>query len=175
MLASVTAIFDRAGDVAAGDFASGLRAMGPVLRTAVLHTVVPLYLIVPMLVVLSATVMLRGIPFAVDPIAPRMENINPAEGFKRLFKLKSLIELLKSLVKMLLLATAVDLVLMGGLQALVLVPTCGLGYAAAFHALLTRLVATACLLFLVAGLIDVGLQRWWLRARPADERHRGKA
>src|SRR5579859_4134476 len=161
MLAGATAMFDRAGDVAAGDFATGLRAMGPVLRAAALHMVVPLYLIVPLLVVLSAMVMLRGIPFAVDPIAPRMENINPAEGFKRLFKLKSLIELLKSLIKMSLLGTAIVLVLMGGLQALMLVPACGLNCAGnLFHALLTRLVATACLLFLVAGLIDVGLQRW---------------
>lgn len=161
MITTAETMFDKAGDVAAGDLAVGLAAIGATVRSAVLHIPAPFYLIGPVLVVLSAMVMLRGIPFSIDPVTPKFENINPAEGFKRLFKLKSLLELVKSVLKVLLLGTTVLLVLAAGLRALVLVPACGFGCVpGVFHSLVTPLFATSCLLFVVTGLLDVGLQRW---------------
>lgn len=40
-----------------------------------------------------------GFLFTVDPIAMRLSRLNPIEGFKRIFSLKGLIELLKALIK----------------------------------------------------------------------------
>jgi flagellar biosynthesis protein FlhB len=40
-----------------------------------------------------------GFVFAVDPLTPRIERINPLEGFKRMFSLQGLVELVKSLLK----------------------------------------------------------------------------
>ncbi len=40
-----------------------------------------------------------GFLFSVDPIKPKLSKINPIEGFKKLFSIKSLVELFKSLAK----------------------------------------------------------------------------
>jgi type III secretion protein U len=155
------AMFNEAGEVAAGDFATGLGAMAAALSASARRIVLPFYLLIPLLIVLSAMVMLRGIPFAFDPITPKADNINPVEGLKRLFKLKSLIELVKSLVKMLLLGTAVVLVLASGLQTLVLLPACGMACVpGAVRGIALPLLGAAAGLFLVVGLADAGLQHW---------------
>ncbi len=158
------AMFTAAGDAAGGDFALGLRAVGGAVRTAVLAGVVPVLGLVPALVVLSALVMLRGVPFATDPITPKFENVSPVEGFKKLFKLRTLIELVKSLVKVAVLGAILLCLLAGGVNALVLAPGCGLGCVrGVFAALIGPLLGATCVLFLVAGLADVGLQGWLFR------------
>jgi flagellar biosynthetic protein FlhB len=40
-----------------------------------------------------------GFIFTLDPLTPKMERVNPFEGFKRMFSLQGLVELVKSLVK----------------------------------------------------------------------------
>lgn len=40
-----------------------------------------------------------GFVFASDPLSPKLERINPLEGFKKIFSLQGLVELLKSLLK----------------------------------------------------------------------------
>jgi flagellar biosynthetic protein FlhB len=40
-----------------------------------------------------------GFVFAADPLSPKVERINPLEGFKRMFSLQGLVELVKSLIK----------------------------------------------------------------------------
>jgi type III secretion protein U len=161
ILVDSTAMFEKAADVAAGDFTLGLAALMPVIGHAAMQAVLPLLVLVPLLVVLSSIVMLQGIPFAIDPIAPKMEKINPAEGFKRLFQMRSLIELVKSLVKLALIVTAFCVILAYGLNMLVLTPSCGMDCVrSVFHRLSIPLFSTAAGLFVLAGMIDVGLQRW---------------
>jgi type III secretion protein U len=167
MLASVTivaaaaAMFEKAGDIAAGDFDSGLASMAPVIAHAATQSLLPLLVLVPALVVLGSIVMLQGVPFSTDPISPKMEKINPIEGFKRIFKIRSLIELIKSLVKTAVIVAAFVAVLAGGLNALVLSPSSGLdAEIAVLHTLAMPLFGVAALLFLVAGGADIGLQKW---------------
>lgn len=155
------AMFEAAGNVAAGDFATGLRVVSAAVTQAALRSVLPLLVLGPVLVVIASMVMLRGVPFSTDPLVPRMEKINPAEGFKRLFRLRSLVELVKSLVKMVLVAVLAVVVLAGGLNALMQVPSCGVGcIQGVVRALGVPLLAGVAGVFVVAGLIDVGLQRW---------------
>lgn len=161
IVTAATAMIDTAGDVAAGDFHSGLARLAPVIRHAAAGVLLPLLLLVPALAVLAAMVTLGGIPFSMDPISPKLEKINPVEGFKRLFKLHALIELIKSLVKTVVIAAAFVAVLAGGLKALVLAPSSGLdAEIAVLHVLAIPLFSTAAVLFLVAGAADVGLQKW---------------
>jgi type III secretion protein U len=161
IVAASIAMFETAGNVAAGDFAFGLHAITGAVAQAALRSVLPLLVLGPVLVVLASIVMLQGIPFAIDPLVPRAEKINPAEGFKRLFKLRSFVELAKSLVKLLLIAALTLVVLAGGLNALIQVPSCGIGCVpSVLHALSLPLLSGVAAVFLIAGLIDVGLQRW---------------
>jgi len=46
-----------------------------------------------------AEAMQTGFVFAADPLSPKIERVNPLEGFKRMFSLQGFIELLKSILK----------------------------------------------------------------------------
>ncbi|WP_158921275.1 EscU/YscU/HrcU family type III secretion system export apparatus switch protein [Acidisphaera sp. S103] len=164
IVAACVIMFETAGQVAAGDFTAGLQATSDVVMVAAVRAVLPLLVLVPLLVVLASIVMLQGIPFAVDPLLPRMERINPAEGFNRLFSVRSVIEVAKSLVKLVLITTLAVTVLAGGLNALVRLPGCGMDCVpGVMHALTLPLFMGVGTVFLIAGLIDVGLQRWLFR------------
>lgn len=159
--AAALSMFATAGDVGAGDFATGLRAELASIEHAALSSVIPVLVLCPLLVVVTALVTMQGIPFSVDPLIPRAEKINPAEGFKRLFKLRSLVELAKSLVRMLLIVVLTVGVLAVGLNALVLMPSCGMGCMPdELRALGLPWLAAILLIFLTTGAADVGLQRW---------------
>jgi type III secretion protein U len=164
IVTTATAMIDTAGDVAAGDFDRGLDRLLPVIRHAATGVVLPLLILVPTLAVVSAIVVLGGVPFSTDPISPKLEKISPIEGFKRIFKMHALIELIKSLVKTTVIAAAFVAVLAGGLKALVLAPAAGLdAEIALLRALAMPLFGTAAMLFLVAGAADAGLQQWLFR------------
>jgi type III secretion protein U len=161
IVAATAAMFETAGNVAAGDFTLGLSAIFASIMHAALWSVLPMLILGPMLVVIASIAMLQGIPFATDPLIPRAEKINPAEGFKRLFKLRSLVEVIKSLIKMVLIAVLAVVVLAAGLNALVQVPSCGVGcIGGVLRALALPLLGGVALVLVLAGLIDIGLQRW---------------
>jgi len=164
MFSAMTAMLDQAGQAASGDFEAGMRMIGDAAQAAALRTVAPVWVAVPGLAVLAAIIGMRGIPFATDPVAPKMERINPVEGLKRMFKMRALIELVKTLLKAAVLVTAIVAILAGGLQALVLAPSCGFGCAAGvFRGLFVPLAEVAAVLSLVAGGADLGLQQWLFR------------
>ena len=42
-----------------------------------------------------------GIAFSFDPLTPNLEKLDPIQGFKKIFALKQLVELIKSIMKIL--------------------------------------------------------------------------
>ena len=68
----------------------GLRAMAFVL--------LPIFGIT-FIAALLAEAAQTGFVFAVDPLTPKLERINPLEGFKRMFSMQGFVELIKSLLK----------------------------------------------------------------------------
>jgi len=68
----------------------GLQAMAFVL--------LPIFGIV-FLAALLAEALQTGFLFSMDPLSPKFERINPLEGFKKMFSLQGLVELIKSLLK----------------------------------------------------------------------------
>ncbi|MFQ3786206.1 EscU/YscU/HrcU family type III secretion system export apparatus switch protein [Halomonas sp. A29] len=130
----------------------------------VVRSVLPIIIISVVAAVLTNILIMRGPVFSVDPIKPRFERINPAEGFKRIFSARGVIEFVKSLIKMSALATAFVIVFRLGLQPLMDSPRCGFACLdGIFMALLKPLIITALVAFLVVGAIDVLMQRWLFR------------
>lgn len=110
--------------------------------------------------VIGNMIVKRGILFAIDPITPKFQRLNPAQGFKQIFSLKSLIDFLKSLLKVALLMGFLGLAILLGLNVLLNAPSCGMGCVGkAANALFKPLLVASCLLFLVIGLMDIWLQR----------------
>ncbi len=73
-----------------------LKAIFPVL----LKILLPLFLFLSLGVLLVYFVQTGGGLWATEVLTPKLERINPIEGFKRLFSLTSLFELIKSLLKL---------------------------------------------------------------------------
>lgn len=103
----------------------------------------------------------RGLVFSAEPVKPKFQHINPAQGVKRIASLRNVIEFAKGLAKVVILATAFALVLSMWLQPLFDAPACGepcLG--PVLLAVAKPLAITAALAFLAIGLIDLPIQRW---------------
>jgi flagellar biosynthesis protein FlhB len=104
--------------------------------------------------------LITGGVFSLDPLMPKLEKLNPVEGFKRLFSKKQVLELLKSTLKLGLAAYVAYSVLRGELRVVVATAraTPGLILVAA-GTILWRLGTRIAMLFGLLGIFDVWLQR----------------
>jgi type III secretion protein U len=150
-----------AADVQDHAFSEAVRELVSALFALFARTVLPLLLVVTASGVFASVMATRGFVFSLDPIKPKFENVNPATGFKRILGLKSWVELVKTVVKALLLGSALLVVLLGTWDTLVRLPVCGvkcIGFV--FGSLTKLLLGTAVGIFLAAGLADLLIQRW---------------
>lgn len=143
-----------------------------VASTALIHrvgvdvalAVVPLIGLLAAVAILGNIVVNSGFVVAVDPILPKMERLDPVAGLKRMFEVKSLVELVKSIFKVVMLGIVTYVVIRAAVQSLVEVPVCGLRCAApVFGTLLAPLLLKSAGLLLLLGGLDIGLQRWLFR------------
>lgn len=63
-----------------------------------------------------------GFLFAADPLSPKLERLNPLEGLKRIFSLQGLVELFKSLIKILIVFYIAWIAIRDDLPYLVVLP-----------------------------------------------------
>ncbi|WP_122587440.1 EscU/YscU/HrcU family type III secretion system export apparatus switch protein [Pseudomonas viridiflava] len=127
----------------------------------VLGITLPVVAVTVAAVILTNIVTMRGVVFSVEPVKPDIKRIHPGEGFKRIFAMRNLIEFLKGLVKVLLLALAFYIVGRQALQALMESSRCGAGcIESTFYLVLKPLVFTVLAAFLLVGAVDVLMQRW---------------
>jgi type III secretion protein U len=102
-----------------------------------------------------------GLPVAIDPILPKLERLDPIKGFQRILGLRGLVDLVKILLKLVLVLGVCLVLIRSTLQTLVQQPACGYGCVPAIlHGLLQPLVLACCGFFLLVGLLDIGIQRW---------------
>jgi len=79
-----------------------------------------------MMAALLANFLQVGFMFSTDPIRMQLERLNPVQGFRRIFSLRSVVEMLKSILKVLIIGYIAFLFLwknVGQLLKLVYVPT----------------------------------------------------
>ena len=131
------------------------------LTTLGLRTVVPLLVVVTAAGIFASLVATKGFLFSLEPMKLKPSNLNPVQGLKRMFGLKSWVELGKTVVKALLLGTTLFVVLLGTWNTLVRLPVCGVGCIGFVVDSLTKLLLGIAIgAFLVAGLVDLLIQRW---------------
>jgi flagellar biosynthetic protein FlhB len=99
-----------------------------------------------------------GSLFALDPLIPKLEKLNPIEGLKNLFSKKQLVELLKSTVKLAVTGYLAYGVIAGELRLIV---TTARGtpdlILAASGAILYKLTTRIAMVFMVFAIFDL----WW--------------
>ncbi len=120
----------------------------------------PFFVIMLVVAVLSS-VILGGIAFSTEAMAPKLSKLSPLKGFKRMFSVKSLVELLKTLAKFGLVGGATAVLLTSLMDDFILLNTMELhqGVSRMRDLIGWSVVLIASTLILVAA-IDVPFQIW---------------
>ncbi len=120
----------------------------------------PVVVAVTMASFLSLFLQVRGV-VAWEALAPKGERINPVEGFKRLFSLPSLVELLKSLLKLVLISLVAYLVIKKDeARVLLLIGEPVEDMARELFILSRTLVAKTIVALVALAILDFLFQRW---------------
>lgn len=110
---------------------------------------------------LMTPALMGGWSFSAKAMAPKFSKINPIKGLKRVFSLKGLMELVKALAKVLLVAGAATLLIMSLFGDLTALGSLGLkqAMAHAFNMLGWSLLVLSSVMILISA-IDVPFQLW---------------
>ena len=118
------------------------------------------FLAVNLLIALATGFAQRGFSFNTKPLVPKFERLNPAQGFQRLFAVRALVDLVKSLAKFAILAWVAWAVLEPRIPALL--GTLKLPLAASmdlFHGTVFALYRNVMLAMLLLAVADFAWQR----------------
>ncbi|WP_018606692.1 type III secretion system export apparatus subunit SctU [Uliginosibacterium gangwonense] len=119
------------------------------------------FVLVSVLMAITAILSQIGIVISFKPLEPKFDAINPANGIKRIFSLRSLIDLLKMSINGCIVASVAWLTIRSLLPLLAssayttLPDIIKIGWD-----VLIKFIAVACLLYLVIGSADYGIQHW---------------
>jgi flagellar biosynthetic protein FlhB len=133
-----------------------------VLQTAraIFKILLPLLLVV-FVAGLAGNVAQSGFLLSSEALAPKWTKLNPASGLKRLFSLRSLVELVKSITKILFVATVAYLMIK---QDLDLIPTLTQQSVLDIFAFAARVAFkicfNVCLALVLLAILDYAYQRW---------------
>lgn len=125
-----------------------LQIVGPIMLAAFLISIV-------------ANLGQVGFLFVPDAIKPKLEKINPIAGLKRIFSLRSLVELVKSLLKVTIVGYAVYSVVKGNINDLIFtVDMEPYQVFALVSSLVFKIALTAASIFLILGALDFFYQKY---------------
>jgi flagellar biosynthetic protein FlhB len=110
---------------------------------------------------LAVSILQVGFMFSGKPLAPRLEKLNPITGLSNMFNIRSLVELIKSVLKVFLCGYIVWVTLRGKMDDVIaLMELTPEGLTPVVGAMAFTLWWRITLAMLVLGLLDYGFQRW---------------
>jgi type III secretion protein U len=156
-----TGLINSAGNLSNEPSAVALPALSSQIVTAAANVLGPLFALLVLSAIMASVIATGGPALSIDPLIPKPQKLNPVEGFKKLFSIRGLLEVLKSVFKLGIIAAIAVEIIRNSLATLVELPSCGLGCSAPFlRASLLPLLGASAIVFLLFGFADFGLQRW---------------
>jgi type III secretion protein U len=121
--------------------------------------ILPLAVVAGMIALLSYLMQI-GLLAAFEPIKPDIKKINPVEGVKRIFSLSNLVELGKSILKIVLLGFIIYVLIKGNVKNLIHIPR-GTPQTAldVLAAILKKLAVAVSALFIAVAIVDYFFQK----------------
>ena len=102
-----------------------------------------------------------GMLLAFEPIKPDIKKINPIQGAKKIFSIKNVVELFKSIIKILFLSMVVYFVIKGSLNDLINMPWCGSDcIMPVLGSLMKKLMLFAIVAFMVISILDYMFEKY---------------
>ncbi len=132
---------------------------------AFFETVAPVFA-VAIGVGLSANFLQVGFMFAPEAIKPKLSNINPLEGFKRIFSKKALVEMLKAILKVSVVGLMVFFTVRNNFDSMLFMLDMGLvGIVDLVASVLFKVALGAAGIFIVVAILDSIYQKWEFKQR----------
>ncbi|MBB1268972.1 type III secretion system export apparatus subunit SctU [Shewanella sp. SR44-3] len=130
------------------------------LISELLYLILPIALLSACIAIIAHLVQF-GLLFSAEPIKPELKKINPVDGAKRIFSVKSLIEFLKSIIKVVLLTLIIWVVIEGNIKDIMRIPVCGVNCIPfILGTLLTQLILTSGVGFIIISIADYAFERY---------------
>ncbi|HEY9686308.1 MAG TPA: flagellar biosynthesis protein FlhB [Coleofasciculaceae cyanobacterium] len=145
-----------------------LRPMTDTTFTAILSSTVhsmtwlllPLLLTVMVLGVLSNVAQVKPL-FAIQAIAPKLDKLNPLSGFKRMWSLRSVIEVVKAIIKMTVIGACGSVIISSHMGELMQIGAMEVPVAwGVVLGVIGQIALWCCIWFFLMGLIDWRYQAW---------------
>jgi flagellar biosynthetic protein FlhB len=96
-----------------------------------------------------------------EPLSPKLSKLNPLNGLKRLFSLRSLNELVKALIKMVIVGCVAYLTVKGDLLTIPGLMHCEVGEIFAYTGSMAfKICLFSCLVLIILAALDYAYQRW---------------
>lgn len=135
-------------------FSEALPKMLTAAYSIFLDVLTPFLLVAVVAIFMGVTVQI-GVLFSVHPVTPDLKKIDPIQGTKNLFKMKNLVELIKSIIKIFLLSLFIVLVLQRFGGELFEIPSCGARcILPVLGDLVMWLMLVTCVAFVIVGVLD---------------------
>lgn len=126
----------------------------------IMYAIVPFVALIIMIGVVANILDKQGIPFSLEPLKPDFKKVNPAEGFKKLFKKRNMVEFASSLTKLIFWFVITFVFIWLFLQTILASIYCSIGCVAdSAISVSTLILATAVVMLLLFGLLDMPLQK----------------
>jgi type III secretion protein U len=118
-----------------------------------------LFLLVIALTVIVNMIANKGFLFSMSRVKFDFNRLNPVEGIKRMFSLKSIIDLIKKVLKVIILLALSTWIIGYNINAAFLIPSCGTSCFTGFFSVLNGLlILISIVVFLAFGFADVPIQ-----------------
>jgi len=110
---------------------------------------------------LAANILQVGFKFSTEAISPKFNKLNPISGMKRFVSLKSMVELAKSILKILFIGTIAYLLVKSDMKAFPLLVDQEVGQVLVFIARVSlKICFFVCLALIILAILDFFYQRW---------------
>ncbi|MBN1828902.1 MAG: flagellar biosynthesis protein FlhB [Deltaproteobacteria bacterium] len=128
--------------------------------TKFLAILLPLFIVVLVAAVLSNFLQI-GVIFSTEAIEPKLSKIDPIRGFKRLFSLRALVNLLKSILKIVIVGSVAYITVKGELADLLQLGNWETGGILLYlGATIFKVILRSCWVLLALAALDYLFQRW---------------
>ena len=142
------------------EFKEAFRLVAEGLLHKMLMMLAPLVAVAAFAAILG-NVMQFGFLIAFESIKPDIKKIDPVQGAKKIFSIKNLVELLKSIIKIVFLSFVVYYVIKNSLPDMVNMPWCGSRcILPVLAALLKKLMIFSIIAFVVISIADFMFEKW---------------
>ncbi len=126
----------------------------------IIFLILPFFVGVTVMAILSNLFQIKPL-VAMEAIQPKLDKINPIQGFKRLFSMRSIVEVLKSLIKMGIIGFGSYFIIMSREQELLALNQVNLQIAMeTIFSVVGTIAVFSCTIFLVLGLADFLYQKY---------------